>query len=109
MMIHCSPSALIQRECPETQVNGLDQVCELFLVYESNKLFVCICNISNCFITGTMVLYKLEKLLLNKRTLEDVAKLSHQHQTSAFEAFHSVILRFAPKNVVYPFIGMLCR
>lgn len=58
---------------------------------------------------GTMALYKVEKLLLNKRILKDVAKLSHQHQTSALESFHSVILRFAPKNVVFPFIGMLCR
>lgn len=56
-----------------------------------------------------MVLHKLEKLLLNKRILKDVAKLSHQHQTSAFQAFHKVIRRFAPKNFVYPFIGMQYR
>ncbi|KAI7799173.1 uncharacterized protein LOC130567092 [Triplophysa rosa] len=64
---------------------------------------------SKWFRPGTMVLHNIEKLLLNKRILEGVAKLSHQHQTSAFGAFHSVILRFASKNVVYPFIGMLCR
>ncbi|XDV52485.1 hypothetical protein PO909_021212 [Leuciscus waleckii] len=58
---------------------------------------------------GTMVLYKVEKLLMNKRVLRDVEKLSHQHKTSALESFHSVIQRFAPKNVVFPFIGMLCR
>ncbi|XP_052458985.1 uncharacterized protein LOC128017581 isoform X2 [Carassius gibelio] len=58
---------------------------------------------------GTMVLYKVEKLLMNKRVLRDVEKLSHQHQTSALEAFHRVIRRFVPKNVVFPFIGMLCR
>ncbi|XP_067299120.1 uncharacterized protein [Pseudorasbora parva] len=58
---------------------------------------------------GTMVLYKVEKLLMNKRVLRDVEKLSHQHQSSALEPFHSVILRFAPKNVFFPFIGMLCR
>ena len=50
-----------------------------------------------------------EKLLLNKRVLKDVAKLSHHHQTSSLESFHSLILRFAPKNVVFPFMGMLCR
>ncbi|XP_036956076.1 uncharacterized protein LOC119020683 isoform X2 [Acanthopagrus latus] len=50
-----------------------------------------------------------EKLLANKRTVKDVAKLSPHHQTSSVEAFHSVILRFAPKNVVFPFIVMLCR
>lgn len=41
--------------------------------------------------------------------MKDVVKLSPHHQTSSLEAFHSVILRFAPKNVVFPFIGMLCR
>lgn len=28
---------------------------------------------------------------------------------SNVEAFHSVTLRFAPKNVVFPFLGILCR
>ncbi|KAL2079798.1 hypothetical protein ACEWY4_025542 [Coilia grayii] len=55
------------------------------------------------------VFYKLEKAMTNKRTLKDVAKLSPHHQTSSLEAFHAVILHFAPKNVVFPFIGMLCR
>ena len=41
--------------------------------------------------------------------LRDIAKLSPHHQTSSLEAFHDVILRFAPKNLVYPFLGMLCR
>ncbi|XP_039550333.1 uncharacterized protein LOC120495031 isoform X2 [Pimephales promelas] len=52
---------------------------------------------------------KLEKLLTNKRMLKDVAKLSPHHQTSSLEAFHAVTLCFAPKNVVFSFIGMLCR
>lgn len=54
-------------------------------------------------------LYKLDKTLMNKRVLKDVEKLSPHHQTSSLEAFHSVILRFAPKNVVFPYLGMLCR
>ncbi|KAL2076355.1 hypothetical protein ACEWY4_028056 [Coilia grayii] len=58
---------------------------------------------------GSPVFYKLEKEMTNKRTLKDVAKLSPHHQTSSLEAFHAAILRFAPKNVVFPFIGMLCR
>lgn len=45
--------------------------------------------------------------MANKRILKDVAKLSPHHQTSSLEAFHSVILRFAPKNIVFPFLGML--
>lgn len=58
---------------------------------------------------GSRVLYKVEKLLLNERVLRDVGKLSHHHQTSALEAFHRVIQRFAPNNHVFPFIGRLCR
>ncbi|XP_067237056.1 uncharacterized protein [Chanodichthys erythropterus] len=57
----------------------------------------------------SVVFNKLEKLLTNKRTLKDVAKLSPPHQTSSLEAFRAIILRFAPKNVIFPFIGMLCR
>ena len=51
----------------------------------------------------------MEKILTSKRVLTDVEKLSSKYQTSTLEAFHSVILRFTPKNVVFPFIGMLCR
>ncbi|XP_067303335.1 uncharacterized protein [Pseudorasbora parva] len=58
---------------------------------------------------GSRVLYKLEKLLLNQRVLRDVGKLSHQHHTSALEAFHRVVRRFAPNNLALPFIGRLCR
>ncbi|XP_016112775.1 uncharacterized protein [Sinocyclocheilus grahami] len=64
---------------------------------------------SNWLQADTLAFNKLEKLLTNKSTLKDVAKLSPHHQTSSLEAFHAVILRFAPKNVVFPFIGMLCR
>ncbi|XP_067294166.1 uncharacterized protein [Pseudorasbora parva] len=53
--------------------------------------------------------YKLEKLLMNKRALGDVKKLSPLYQTSALERFHSVILQFAPKNVAFSYLGRLCR
>nr|XP_055069990.1 uncharacterized protein LOC129450961 [Misgurnus anguillicaudatus] len=58
---------------------------------------------------GTEAFCKLEKALSNTRILKDVEKMSPHHQTSSLESFHSVILRFAPKNVVFPFLGMLCR
>nr|XP_055059811.1 uncharacterized protein LOC129443335 [Misgurnus anguillicaudatus] len=58
---------------------------------------------------GTPAFYQLEKVLSGKRVLKDIAKLSPHHQTSSLESFHSVILQFAPKNVVFPFLGMLCR
>ncbi|XP_030269578.1 uncharacterized protein LOC115579945 isoform X2 [Sparus aurata] len=58
---------------------------------------------------GTPVLYKLEKLFTGKRVLKDVSKLSPHHQTSSLEAYHSVVIRFVPKSVPFPFLGMLCR
>ncbi|XP_039667161.1 uncharacterized protein LOC120565424 isoform X2 [Perca fluviatilis] len=64
---------------------------------------------SKWFQPGSMALYKVEKILVNKRVVKDVEKLSHHYQTSSLEAFHSLILRFTPKNVVFPFMGMLCR
>ncbi|XP_034722579.1 uncharacterized protein LOC117941677 isoform X1 [Etheostoma cragini] len=64
---------------------------------------------SKWFQPGTSALNRLERVLTNKRYLTDVEKLSHHFQTSTVESFHSVIQRFAPKNVVFPFIGMLCR
>ncbi|XP_063066590.1 uncharacterized protein LOC134458292 [Engraulis encrasicolus] len=61
------------------------------------------------FKPGTKAIQRMEKILVNKRVLNDVEKLSSRYQTSTLEAFHSLMLRFTPKNVVFPFIGMLCR
>ncbi|XP_052423624.1 uncharacterized protein LOC127966567 [Carassius gibelio] len=66
-------------------------------------------NAAKWFHPASLELHKVEKVLCNKRVLKDVAKLSHHFQTSSLEAFHSLILKFTPKNVVFPFMGMLCR
>ncbi|XP_056110656.1 uncharacterized protein LOC130088048 [Rhinichthys klamathensis goyatoka] len=58
---------------------------------------------------GTEAFIKVEKALTNKRMLKAVEKMSPHRQASALEAFHSSISRFAPKNAVFPFLGMLCR
>ncbi|XP_035530157.1 uncharacterized protein LOC118337309 [Morone saxatilis] len=58
---------------------------------------------------GTPAFCRLEKVLTNKRVLKDVEKLSPHYPTSSLDAFQRIILRFAPKNVVFPFLGMLCR
>ncbi|XP_019722972.1 uncharacterized protein LOC109514372 isoform X2 [Hippocampus comes] len=58
---------------------------------------------------GTQAFCKLEKVLTSKKVLKDVQRLSPHYQTSSLEAFHDVILCFAPKNVFFPFLGMLCR
>lgn len=55
--------------------------------------------------------YHMEKEGL-KRSLalfDESGALSPHHQTSFLEAFHSVILHFAPKNIDFPFLEMLCR
>nr|XP_055037185.1 uncharacterized protein LOC129424518 [Misgurnus anguillicaudatus] len=61
------------------------------------------------FTPGLPAFNRIHRVLTNKRLLSDVEKLSPTYQTSAVESFHSIILRFAPKNVVFPYIGMLCR
>ncbi|KAG1926112.1 hypothetical protein F2P79_025081 [Pimephales promelas] len=60
-------------------------------------------------VAGTRAFYKLQKVMTNKRILKDVTKLSPHHQTASLESFHSAIQRFAPKNVAFPYLGMLCR
>ncbi|XP_061671684.1 uncharacterized protein LOC133498617 [Syngnathoides biaculeatus] len=59
--------------------------------------------------SGTPVFHRLEKVLTNEKVLKEVQKLSPHYWTSSLEAFHNIILCFAPKNVFFPFIGMLCR
>ncbi|XP_052434176.1 uncharacterized protein LOC127974730 isoform X1 [Carassius gibelio] len=61
------------------------------------------------FQPGSRALKRLHKVLINKRVLSDVEKLSPHYQTSIVESFYKVISHFAPKNIVFPFIGMLCR
>ncbi|XP_067301001.1 uncharacterized protein [Pseudorasbora parva] len=64
---------------------------------------------SKWFQAGSKALYTVEKIISNKRIMKDIEKLSPHFQTSSLESFHNVILRFAPKNVFYPYLGMLCR
>lgn len=60
-------------------------------------------------ISGTLPLYTVEKILINKRVLRDMETRRENDLTSSLESFHSVTLYFAPKNVVFHYIGMLCR
>nr|XP_054597846.1 uncharacterized protein LOC107391876 isoform X2 [Nothobranchius furzeri] len=61
------------------------------------------------FQPGSKALFKVEKILTNKKVLTDVAQLSSQYQTSFLDAFHNVALRFTPRNVVFPPGERLCR
>ncbi|XP_061916723.1 uncharacterized protein LOC133658565 isoform X2 [Entelurus aequoreus] len=52
---------------------------------------------------------KRDEVVNNKSLVKDIAMLSGEHQTSKVEAFHSLIIQFAPKMYVFSYIGMLCR
>jgi len=52
---------------------------------------------------------KLSTLLTNSRLVKDVKKLSPLRQTSSVEAFHSLIIQFAPKSAAFSFKGMMTR
>ncbi|KAK2143750.1 hypothetical protein LSH36_816g00015 [Paralvinella palmiformis] len=52
---------------------------------------------------------ELVSLIETKRLLKDMSKLSPLHQTSSVEAFHSVVLQFAPKLLTFGYKGMLAR
>uniref|UniRef100_A0A8C6UDD5 Uncharacterized protein n=1 Tax=Neogobius melanostomus TaxID=47308 RepID=A0A8C6UDD5_9GOBI len=51
-----------------------------------------------------------EKSLAMRNTfLKDIRQLSPQHQTFSLEAFHSLILHFAPKHTGFSYLGMHSR
>lgn len=50
---------------------------------------------------------KVEKQINRKRLRKDVEKLNPEQ--TLLEAFHSLVIRFAPNGVLFSYIGMLCR
>ena len=58
---------------------------------------------------GTKAYVELEKVILDPRLLKAVSQLSTRKQTYALEAYHSLLLQFAPKSVAFSYKGMLCR
>lgn len=61
------------------------------------------------FQPGTKVLNKVKKLLMNKRVLSDVTKMSSCALTSSLESFHRVIHRFTPKMSNCNYVERMCR
>jgi len=57
----------------------------------------------------TIAFEKLSTLLTKTRLVNDIKKLSPLRQTSSVEAFHSLIIQFAPKSAAFSFKGMLTR
>ena len=48
-------------------------------------------------------------IILEKRLLSDIRKLSPVYQTSTLEAKHSLDVRFVPKNVSFSYNEILMR
>jgi hypothetical protein len=88
------------------RVEGICIVCNILFIY---KLLHMILIEYIFFIAGTEAYEKLTNLTVNRYIVKDVRQLSPNFQTSSLEAFHSLILRFAPKHTGFSFLGMLCR
>jgi len=61
------------------------------------------------FVPNTLAWQKLSTLLTSSRLVSDVRKLSPLQQTSSVEAFHSLIIQFAPKSAAFSYKGMMTR
>lgn len=48
-------------------------------------------------------------MIIRKAFCTDVVKLSPLKQTSRLEAYHSVVIHFAPKSTAFTYLGMLAR
>ncbi|CAM4571891.1 unnamed protein product [Leuciscus chuanchicus] len=58
---------------------------------------------------GSTVATKLESVTTRAALLKDIRQLSPQYQTYSLEAFHSLILHFAPKHTGFSYLGMYSR
>lgn len=63
----------------------------------------------NMFYLGSPAATKLESVAARKALVKDIRQLSPQHQTFSLEAYHSLILHFAPKHTGFSFLGMYSR
>ena len=61
------------------------------------------------FLSGTIAYDKMTAILMNKRFLSDIEKLSGDAQTSCLEAFNATLNNWNPKMVHCPWAGKNCR
>ena len=60
-------------------------------------------------LAGTKAYEGVYDILTEKALAADIRKLSTKHQTSSVEAYHSMVINFAPKLLVFSYEGMVCR
>lgn len=51
----------------------------------------------------------MEEVVMNKKLLKDISKLTEFHHTGSLEVFHSLLLKYAPKRLHFSYQGMVAR
>ncbi|XP_052008822.1 uncharacterized protein LOC127661905 isoform X2 [Xyrauchen texanus] len=89
-------SSVTYRECPKSRC--MRRTCLM------RSHLTCVTPI-----TSSLAAVKLENIITRTALLKDVRQLSPQHQTFSLEAYHSLILHFAPKHTGFSYVGMYSR
>ena len=59
--------------------------------------------------SGSPAHVALEEVVLNKKLLKDLTKLTEFHHTGNLEVYHSLLLKYAPKRQHFSYGGMVAR
>ena len=59
--------------------------------------------------TDTKPSEKICEIIRNKTFCKDIQNMSNSYQTSRLEAFHSIVMQFAPKITAFSYLGMKSR
>ena len=58
---------------------------------------------------GSSAYVALEEVVLNKKFLKDKEKLTECHHTGELEVYHSLLLKYVPKRLHFPYKGVVAR
>ena len=58
---------------------------------------------------GSAAHIALEEVVLNKKLVKDISKLTEFHHTGNLEVYHSLLLKYAPKRQHFSYKGMVAR